>query len=409
MVPSGRGSMLPDPSTIVAHADEFPAGAVVPPIFQTSLFTFGSYQELEDAMAGRVPRPIYSRGDNPTVATFEAKLAALEGAEAARAFASGMAAISAAVLSNLSAGERMLCVRHCYPDAFRLFATVLPRFAIQVDFVDGRDAPAVARALPGAKVLYLESPTSMVFETQDLPRLAAAASAHGALTIADNSWASPIFQRPLAHGVDLVVHSASKYLGGHSDVVAGVVCGRRELIERIDAGVFPLLGGKLSPFDGWLLVRGLRTLPLRMRRHHESGLIIAHRLAAHPAVRRVHHPLLGEPGPGAATLSGASGLFSFELDRDKAGIARFCDALRLFKLGVSWGGHESLAFPAAAGLEQKGAANPLAFFGVSPATIRLHIGLEDPEDLWRDRRWSRPAYWRWPGRPRPRRPCSWSR
>jgi cystathionine beta-lyase/cystathionine gamma-synthase len=377
---------MTDPSTIVAHDEAFPGNPVVPPIVQTSLFTFASYQELEDTMAGRVRRPIYSRGDNPTVAAFEEKLAALEGAEAGRGFASGMAAISAAVLSNLAAGERMVCVRHCYPDAYRLFVTLLPRFDIRVDFVDGRDADAVERALPGAKVLYLESPTSMVFETQDLARLAAAAKREGAISIADNSWASPIFQQPIAHGVDLVVHSASKYLGGHSDVVAGVVCGRRELIERIDAGVFPLLGGKLSPFDGWLLVRGLRTLPLRMRRHHESGLAIARRLALHPQVRRVHHPLLGEPGPGAATLSGTSGLFSVELDRDQAGIARFCDALRLFKLGVSWGGHESLAFPAAAGLVQKGDASPLAFFGVSPATVRLHIGLEDPEDLWSDLR-----------------------
>jgi cystathionine beta-lyase/cystathionine gamma-synthase len=373
-----------DPSTIVAHDETFPAGAVVPPIFQTSLFTFGSYQELEDAMAGRVPRPIYSRGDNPTVQAFEAKMAALEGAEAARAFASGMAAISAAVLSNLRAGERMVCVRHCYPDAFRLFTIVLPRFEIRVDFVDGRDAAAVERALPGAKVLYLESPTSVVFETQDLPRLAAMARTHGALTIADNSWASPIFQQPLALGIDLVVHSASKYLGGHSDVVAGVICGRRELIERIDAGVFPLLGGKLAPFEAWLLVRGLRTLPLRMRRHQESALLIARQLAEHPQVTRVNHPLLGDATPGTATLAGASGLFSFELDGDQAAIRRFCDALALFRLGVSWGGHESLAFPAAAGLAQKGEANPLAFFGVPPSTIRLHIGLEDPEDLWSD-------------------------
>jgi cystathionine beta-lyase/cystathionine gamma-synthase len=375
-----------DPSTIVAHDEAFPGNPVVPPIVQTSLFTFASYRELEDAMAGRVRRPIYSRGDNPTVAAFEEKVAALEDAEAARGFASGMAAISAAVLSNLGAGERMVCVRHCYPDAYRLFVTLLPRFEIQVDFVDGRDAAAVERALPGAKVLYLENPTSMVFETQDFSRLTAAAKLAGAVTIADNSWASPIFQQPIAHGVDLVVHSASKYLGGHSDVVAGVVCGRRDLMAQIDAGVFPLLGGKLSPFDGWLLVRGLRTLPLRMRRHHDSGLAIARRLAAHPQVRRVHHPLLGEPGPGTATLSGASGLLSFEIDRDQAGIARFCDALNLFKLGVSWGGHESLVFPAAAGLVQPGPTNPLAFFGVSPATIRLHIGLEDPEDLWSDLR-----------------------
>jgi cystathionine beta-lyase/cystathionine gamma-synthase len=376
--------MGPQPETIVAHDDEFPAGAVVPPIFQTSLFTFPSYDELEATFAGTTRRPIYSRGDNPTVQVFEAKLAALEGAEAARAFASGMAAISAAALSNLRTGERMVCVRHCYPDAFRLFRTILPRFGIEVEFVDGREAAAVERALPGAKVLYLESPTSMVFETQDLARLAAAARAEGAISIADNSWASPIFQRPLQRGVDLVVHSASKYLGGHSDVVAGVVAGRRDLIERINQAEFPLLGGKLAPLEGWLLVRGLRTLPLRMRRHHESGLLIAERLAAHPRIRRVHHPLREAVGSSAGALEGASGLFSFELDGDKEAVRRFCNALELFKLGVSWGGHESLAFPAAAGLVQAGAHNPLAFFRVAPETIRLHIGLEGPEDLWSD-------------------------
>jgi cystathionine beta-lyase/cystathionine gamma-synthase len=376
--------MVSRSETIVAHDEDFPAGAVVPPIWQTSLFTFGSYEELEDTFAGRKRRPIYSRGDNPTVEIFETKLAALEGAEAARAFASGMAAISAAVLSSLEAGERMVCVRHCYPDAFRLFRAILPRFGIEVDFLDGADAQAVERALPGASVLYLESPTSMVFETQDLGRLAAAARSAGAVSIADNSWASPIFQRPIEHGVDLVVHSASKYLGGHSDVVAGVVAGRRDLIERINQGAFPLLGGKLSPFEGWLLVRGLRTLPLRMRRHQESGLLIAKRLAEHSRVKRVHHPLLEADRLAIGTLEGASGLFSFELDGDKEQVRRFCNALELFKLGVSWGGHESLAFPAAAGLVQAGEHNPLAFFGVAQEIVRLHVGLEDPEDLWSD-------------------------
>lgn len=374
--------MVVRPDTVVAHDEGFPAGAVVPPIFQTSLFTFASYEELAAVFAAPRKRPIYTRGDNPTVAAFEAKLATLEGAEDARAFASGMAAISAAVLSQLEAGTRMVCVRHCYPDAFRLFTAVLSRFDIRVDFVDGRDAAAIEAALPGARVLYLENPTSVVFETQDIGRLAAAARREGAVSIIDNSWASPIFQRPLEHGVDLVVHSASKYLGGHSDVVAGVVCGSQELIERINQAEFPLLGGKLSPFEAWLLVRGLRTLPLRMRRHHESGLTIAGRLAEHAAVDRVHHPLLATGSAGS--LSGASGLFSFELQGGTEQVRRFCNALKLFKLGVSWGGHESLVFPAAVGLVEAGPSNPLAFFGVPPSVVRLHIGLEDPEDLWSD-------------------------
>src|SRR5690606_26956728 len=198
---------------------------------------------------------------------------------------------------------------HLYPDTFRLFGTLLKRMGVEVTYVDGRDHEAVAKALPGAKLFYMESPTSWVMETHDVGALAALAKAEGVLTMIDNSWASPVFQRPLTLGVDLVVHSASKYLGGHSDVVAGVVAGSRELIGRIRAEAYAYLGGKLSPFDAWLLIRGMRTLPARMTAHQAAALAIARRLADSPLVETVRHPGLANALPPG--LEGTSGLFSF--------------------------------------------------------------------------------------------------
>ena len=369
-----------DPATILAHDPRFAEGAVVPPVYQTSLFTFESYAHMRETFAGRARQSVYSRVGNPTTAVFEDKLARLEGAEAARAFGSGMAAISGAVLSQVQSGDRVVCVRHVYPDAYRFFEVLLPRLGVRVDYVDGRDADAVGRALRGARVLYLESPTSWVFEVQDITTLTALARREGATTIIDNSWASPIFQRPLRHGVDLVLHSASKYLGGHSDVVAGVVAGSAELIGQINRSILPYLGAKLSPFEGWLLVRGMRTLEIRMRAHERSAIGVGQALCKHPAVVRVLHPALDGTVDGRQ-LTGSSGLFSIEVD-GSIDVPRFCDGLRLFKLGVSWGGHESLVMPAAVAHEQAAAGpNSAIDFGVGPRIVRLHVGLEATGDL----------------------------
>lgn len=373
---------LAEAATILTHDEPFAGGAVVPPIYQTSLFTFASYTEMADTFAGRRRQPIYSRGDNPTVMEFEQRVAALEGAEAARGFSSGMAAISATVLAFVGAGERMVAVRNCYGDAYRLFERLLPRMNIKVDYVDGSDPDAVKAALPGAKLLYLESPTSMMFELQDLVHLTGLAKEQGIVTSIDNSWATPIFQKPILHGVDLVLHSASKYLGGHSDTVAGVVAGSAAHIAHINQHTYSVLGGKLSPFEGWLLLRGLRTLHLRLPHHMKSGLAIAERLKGHAHVARVHHPAYSNH-PGKATLAGYSGLFSFEAAED-IDIPAFVDALKFFRIGVSWGGHESLVVPAMASLEQTPGLNSMARFGVSPRTVRLHVGLENVEDLWDD-------------------------
>lgn len=368
-------------SLIVAHDEGNAYDAVVPPIVQTSLFTFENYDQMLSAYRGELVRPIYTRGLNPTVRAFEDMLAKLECAEDALGFASGMAAISSTVLSFVEPGERIVAVRHVYPDAFRLFGTILKRMKIEVTYVDGRDEIAVDEALRGAKLFYMESPTSWVMEAHDVGALAQLAKRHGVVSVIDNSWASPIFQQPMTLGVDLVIHSASKYLGGHSDVVAGVVAGSKDRIARIRAEAYPYLGGKLSPFDAWLLIRGLRTLPIRMKAHQASALEIAKRLAAHASVEQVFHPgLMNQLPPG---LRGTSGLFSLVLG-ETVDIRRFVDHLKLFKLGVSWGGHESLIVPGEVVLQQKAQPNSAQAFGISAKSVRLHVGLEGTEALWSD-------------------------
>lgn len=384
--------MMPDPlraaealaeaSRIVCDDAPHENDPVVNPIYQTSLFTFKDFDTMRRAFAGERQGYVYSRVGNPTVHDFERRIAALEGAEAARGCASGMGAITAAVLSIVEAGDRVVAVKHCYGDAYRFFEKLLPRFGVSVDYVDGSDLDAVEQALPGAKLLYLESPTSMVFDLQDLPRVTAAAKAHGVVSMIDNSWATPIFQKPHTHGVDLVIHSASKYIGGHSDVVAGVIAGSAERIARINELTHPFLGAKLAPVDAFLLTRGLRTLPLRLRQHMDSTLKITERLRQHDHVTKLYHPVYSNH-PGRATLMGYTGLFTFEVD-ERVDVAAFCDALKHFRLGVSWGGHESLIVPVAASLAQTPGVNSFARFGVSPRAIRLHVGLEDVDMLWSD-------------------------
>jgi len=367
---------------LVAHDEgEHAFEAVVPSIVQTSLFTFANFQDMSDTYAGKKSRNVYSRTTNPTVTLFEQKMAALEETDDAIGFPSGMAAISGAVLAFVEPGDKIVCVRHVYPDAYRLFETLLKKLNVATTYVDGADLAAVEAALPGARILYLESPNSWMMETHDIAALAALARKHGVICMIDNSWASPVFQRPATLGVDLVLHSASKYIGGHSDTVAGVVAGRAELTAQIRRAICPYIGAKLAPFEAWLLLRGLRTLPVRMEAHQASALTLAKRLADHARVTGVHHP--GVRGPLPAGLTGTSGLFSFTVD-DSVDIPAFCDALELFHLGVSWGGHESLVVPALVTRVQAAGPNSALDFGVPASMIRLHVGLEGTEALWAD-------------------------
>tara|TARA_B110000305_G_scaffold85775_1_gene96579 strand:- start:487 stop:1671 length:1185 start_codon:yes stop_codon:yes gene_type:complete len=371
----------PSIDTLLVHDERHSKGAVAPPIYQTSLFTFDSYQAMVDRFRGETDHAVYSRIDNPTVSVLLEKICQLEGGEKALAFSSGIAAISNAILGLVKAGDRVVCVKHCYPDTYRLLKLICARFGVTTDFVDGTDLLAIENALLGAKLLFLESPTTLLFEEQDLSRIAALAKAADVITIIDNSWATPIFQQPLKCGIDLVVHSASKYISGHSDTVAGLLVGNGALIDKLVNETTPYLGAKLSAQEASLLLRGLRTLPLRLQRHQESALMIANRISDHPAVTAVHHPGLS-PVP-YSSLSGYGGLFSFEVD-NSINIPAFCNSLELFRLGVSWGGYESLVMPAEVSINQAGSPSAAIDFGVSSRLIRLFVGLEDPEDLWQE-------------------------
>ena len=368
-----------DIATTLAAAHGADAGSVTPPIYQTSLFTFDSFQAFEDRMTGRTDQSIYTRVQNPTVAAFEAMMAEAEEGEAAVGFASGMAAIASTLFAFLGSGDRVACVEHVYPDTYRLFERLLRPFGIDITYHTPKQFQEDTELLAGVSLAYLESPSSVVFEVMDLAKVAAHARRHGTLTVIDNSWASPVFQRPLTSGIDIVLHSASKYIGGHSDTVAGVAVAADAHIARLRDLTLPLLGGKLAPVEAFLLTRGLRTLSTRMRQHQAAADLFTDRLATLAAVKAIHSPGLNAV-PG---LEGRSGLMSVEFD-DSIDIRRFADALRLFKLGVSWGGFESLILPAKIALAQIGEENSLQRFGVSPRLVRLSLGLENPEDLLED-------------------------
>lgn len=367
---------------LLAPASTQPHHATSVPIFQTSSFLFDRYEDMAAVFAGTSDRFIYTRGNNPTVAELESLIARLEGTEAARGFASGMAAVAAAVMPFVQAGDRVVAVENLYSDAFRLFEVVLKKFGVTTTYVDGSDTERVIAALPGAKLVYLESPTSWAFTLQDLPAIGRAAREQGVISVIDNSWATPLFQCPAAAGIDLIVHAASKYLAGHSDTIAGLVTGPKHLMDRINHEAYHYLGGKMSPFDAWLVLRGMRSLNLRMARHMENGLALGRALSAHPLVTAVRHPGFN-PHPGRAGLSGYGGLFAFDLAED-IDIPRFANALRVAKIGVSWGGPESLVIPAKAALDLAGSANSFRRFGVSPRSIRFAAGLEEPAVLVAD-------------------------
>ncbi len=362
----------------LGHGEDATAqgGALAPPIAQTAIFAQPSLAELMEGLGSEHDHLLYTRGNNPTVAAVEEKLARLERGEACRCLASGMAAISAVLTSVLEAGDHVLLVNQVYGPTRQLVQR-LERFGVRHDVTLDLDPAAISAALTSeTRLIWLESPGTMLFRSLDVAAVAALARERGITTVLDNSWATPLFQKPLTQGVDLVVHSATKYLGGHSDLVAGAVVGSTERLEKLFHEALLLDGGVLAPFDAWLLNRGIRTLPVRMRRHHDNGLAVARFLAAHPRVRRVFHPALEEGAPG--TLAGYSGLLSFEFATSSFDdLARFVDGLERFRIGVSWGGVESLVLTPNRGDN----AAALTAQGIPPGLVRLSVGLEAPEVL----------------------------
>jgi cystathionine beta-lyase len=369
--------------TLLQHIGEeepFPYGSVTPPIVQASLFTARTLRERNTLQGRNEFGYTYTRNDNPTMRLAEQKLAALEGTEDALCFGSGMAAIASAVLTFAESGAHVVCVATTYSPTRILLETWLVRYGVQTTFVSGECVEEFEDAIqPNTRLIYLESPSSLYFRLQDLRAVSKLAQAHGIITLCDNSWATPVFQNPHALGVDIVLHSASKYLGGHSDLLAGVVAGRKEHLEPIRR-TRELLGGILDPIAGWLLLRGLRTLPIRMERAHKSGLQVAEWLAAQPQIAKVNHPGLPTHPQHAlarAQMRGYSSLFSFETHpiADEQGYA-FADRLRLFRFGCSWGGYESLLL---------GWAQPQPDAdGKASWLFRIYVGLENPDDLIRD-------------------------
>jgi cystathionine beta-lyase len=357
-------------------------GSVSPPVFKTSLFTFPDCAAFEKAFRGEGDRFIYSRVSNPTVRFLERKVAELEGAEDSIAFASGMGAISAVLLAHLSAGDHLLMFSRSYAPTLALTRGLLRQMGIRTTLVPPLDVPRIGELMEDrTRLIYAESPASLTFEVLDLERVAAAGRSRGVPTATDNSWATPLFQRPLSLGIDIVLHSGTKYLGGHSDILLGVAAGSRAALEKVRA-VATLLGASPSPEDAFLATRGLRTLPIRMRRHEESAFLLARRLLVHPGVVDVLHPALPFFPTHALwkkQFSGSSGLFAIRIRGD---VRRFADVLRIFRIGVSWGGFESLVLPNAvvASAHPQDDLRP----DIPRDLIRLSIGLEDPEDLWQD-------------------------
>jgi cystathionine beta-lyase/cystathionine gamma-synthase len=348
------------------------------PIVQTSLFAFENYDAILEAFRAENKNYVYTRGLNPTVEVLEKKLAALERGESCKCFASGIAAVSAVIMGLLKSGDHILFVNQVYGPTISL-ARHLGRFGIEHDLLLDLSPDDVRNALkPNTRLVWLENPGTMLVRTFDIGAVAEVAREHGALTCIDNSWATPLFQKPITHGVDIVVHSATKYIGGHSDVIAGAVIAKEELITKIFYRAFMLNGGILAPFDAWLLLRGLRTMPVRMQQHHSDGIRVAEFLRSRPEIKAVFHPAFEEP---CRTLTGYSGLFSFELASGSfEDVRSFIDGLKRFRIGVSWGGVESLVISPNRGTNLQ----YLEDQRIPGGLIRLSVGLEGADVLIED-------------------------
>ncbi len=359
--------------------------AIAPPIIQASNFAFKTVDALGKAFEDEMGGYLYSRGLNPTVDILRKKLAALDGAEDCLVFNSGAAAIFAGVLANVKSGDHIVSVKNPYSWAQKMFDVVLPRFGVHTTYIDGTRLENWQEATQSnTSFYYLESPNSWEFALQPLAEVAAFAKSRQIITMIDNSYATPIYQPVISLGIDLAMQTATKYIGGHSDTLGGVLSGTKAMMKKIFDSEYLNIGSGIQPFNAWLLIRGLRTLPARLDRISHSTLEVFNFLKQHPAVDSVIFPF-DESFPQYALakkqMSGACGLLTIILKTNKReSIVKFCESLQHILMAVSWGGHESLIIPKCAGI-------PVADF--NPANpehryVRLYVGLEDPAYLIKD-------------------------
>jgi len=358
--------------------------AIAPPIVQTSNFAFEKVDDLRKSFEDEYSTFLYSRGLNPTVEILRKKLAALDGAEDCLVFNSGAAAIFAAVLANVKSGDHIVSVRGVYAWARKMFEIILPRFNVTHTYIDGTDIDNFWKEIkPNTTVIYLESPNSWTFEIQDMKEIAALAKQQGIVTICDNSFCTPLYQRPYEMGIDLVLQSATKYISGHSDTVAGVLSGSKEMIRKIFESEYLNIGSGIQPFNAWLLIRGLRTLPARLERITRTTAAVIDFLKSHPLVEEIIFPLnpsFKQYKLAKEQMSGACGLLTIVMKADKIEeIETFCNALEHILMAVSWGGYESLIIPGCAGSKRE------AFEGTrEQRMLRLYVGLEDADYIISD-------------------------
>jgi cystathionine beta-lyase/cystathionine gamma-synthase len=378
------------PATRVIHLAEGQSSEARPlttPIYETTTFLFDSAADVRAYNEGRSKGFLYSRYENPTVVALEEKLAVLEGAEAAIVFSSGMAAVATPLMGLLRAGDEVVCSAAIYGGTLRLLQDVLPRFGLTTRFLEldqVRDpAPHIG---PATRLLWFESPINPTLRCVDIRAVAAACRERGVLTVLDSTFASPFNQQPLALGVDLVMHSATKYLGGHSDITAGMVAGRRDLVGAVGQ-VRRWLGTVLDPQPAYTLARSLKTLEVRMARHNATALAVAGFLEADPRVSQVLYPGLPshpDHAVAAAQMTGFGGMVCFDLGGRYERACSFFDHIRVFRRAASLGGVESLCSLPVDTSQRGYSAEQLARAGVTPGMVRLSVGLEDPADLVAD-------------------------
>jgi cystathionine beta-lyase/cystathionine gamma-synthase len=356
-----------------------------PTLYQTSNFVFNTVDDMAHALQRENEVPFYTRGTNPTVQKLQKKLAALENMEDALVVASGSAAASIAVLANVEQGDHILSVSKPYSWTGKLMNQLLPKMGVETTLTDANSTDDfLSNIRSNTKIIYLESPNSWTFEMQDLEAIAAFAKKKNILTILDNSYATPLMQCSGDYGIDLVIHSATKYINGHSDVVAGILCGSQPMIQKIFATTYMTLGPAISPFDAWMMIRSLRTLPLRLKQIGNSTREVLDFLDHHDKVKHVFHPnsrYFDQQELATKYLKGIGGLLTIDLNSDDIeGIKRFSNSLKKFKLGCSWGSYESLAFPAITIASSMNYDNP----DIVKERVRLSIGLDEPELLIAD-------------------------